>query len=62
MKTANIHTEAKITLNSNYTTDGNPIHTIEFDGEEFHEALSATAEKYSLLPDNDPRNKFFSVQ
>ena len=30
--------------------------------EEFHEALSATAEKYSLLPDNDPRNKFFSVQ
>lgn len=30
--------------------------------EEFHEALSATVEKYSLLPDNDPRNKFFSVQ
>ena len=30
--------------------------------EEFHEALSATAEKYPLLPDNDPRNKFFSVQ
>ncbi|CAM2078671.1 MAG: hypothetical protein NSGCLCUN01_02872 [uncultured Clostridium sp.] len=32
MKTANIHTEAKITLNSNCTIDGEPIHTIEFDG------------------------------
>lgn len=32
MKTANIHTEAKITLNSNFTTDDEPIHTIEFDG------------------------------
>lgn len=32
MKTANIHTEAKITLNSNYTTDGEPVHSIEFDG------------------------------
>lgn len=32
MKTANIHTEAKITLNSNFTTNGEPIHTIEFDG------------------------------
>lgn len=32
MKTANIHTEAKVTLNSNYTTEGEPIHSIEFDG------------------------------
>lgn len=32
MKTANIHTKAKITLNSNFTTNGEPIHTIEFDG------------------------------
>lgn len=32
MKTANIHTEAKVTLNSNFTTDDEPIHTIEFDG------------------------------
>jgi len=32
MKIANIHTEAKITLNSNCTTNREPIHTIEFDG------------------------------
>lgn len=32
MKTANIHTEAQIILNSNSTTNGEPIHTIEFDG------------------------------
>ena len=32
MKTANIYSEAKITLNSNCTTDNEPIHSIEFDG------------------------------
>lgn len=29
---ANIYSEAKITLNSNCTTDDEPIHSIEFDG------------------------------
>lgn len=32
MSCANIYTKAKISLNSNLTTDDEPVHTIEFDG------------------------------